>query len=192
MTNPFPPKGAIRKFAGKIYHYAGRTIYPSKARLVAQEMKQSGIDTKITTSRGAGSLLWTSVRTYPDLSEPFYFRNPIKEWHKRRQVELARILGTELKGKGNTREYQTILSRWAEQGYSLYPKQYKPRNPILSGSREKVVARRGKYKILEIIDFRNRRWFYLMTTGGVLLRRGTTFAQMREALTQRVIEDKFA
>ena len=53
---------------------------------------------------------------------------------------------------------------------------------VLSGSREKVVARKGNYKILEIIDFRGKRAFYLMTKGGVLLRQFSRFDQADDAL----------
>ena len=52
---------------------------------------------------------------------------------------------------------------------------------VLSGSRrEKVLARKGKFKLLELIDFRGRRWFYIMTTGGVLLKRFTQFDQAHD------------
>ena len=75
--NPFPAKGlGKRRFAGQTYYYAGRTIYPSKARLVASELSSEGVSTKITSSRGAGSLLWTSRPMMLDLSEPI--RNPVK------------------------------------------------------------------------------------------------------------------
>ena len=50
--------------------------------------------------------------------------------------------------------------------------------------REKVVARKGNYKILEIIDFKGRRRFYLMTKGGVLLKQFSRFDQAHDALVK--------
>ena len=55
---------------------------------------------------------------------------------------------------------------------------------VLSGSRERVVARKGNYKVLEIIDFRGVRRFYLMNKGGVLMRQFSHFDQAHEALTK--------
>lgn len=55
---------------------------------------------------------------------------------------------------------------------------------MLSGSKEKVVSRKGNFKVLEIIDFKGKRMFYLMTKGGVLLRRFPRFDQAHDALAK--------
>ena len=76
--NLFPMKGTgARKFSGISHYYAGRTLYPSKAALVAQELRAKGIGVKITRSKSAGSLLWTTKPIWVDLSEPLYPANPI-------------------------------------------------------------------------------------------------------------------
>lgn len=77
--NPSLTKGTtFRKFSGKQFYYAGRTLYPSKARLTALELAERGIDVKVTQDRGKGSLIWTEKRTNLDLAEPItgYYRNP--------------------------------------------------------------------------------------------------------------------
>lgn len=53
---------------------------------------------------------------------------------------------------------------------------------VLSGSTEKVVARKGIYKLLEIVDFKGRRWYYLMTKGGVLLQKFAKWGEAHDAL----------
>ena len=59
---------------------------------------------------------------------------------------------------------------------------------VLSGSKkEKVVARRGNYKVLEIIDFKGNRKFYLMTKSGVILRQFTAFDKAHDALIKTQI-----
>ncbi len=78
-SNPSLTKGTtLRKFSGKQFYYAGRTLYPSKARLTALELAERGIDVKVTQDRGKGNLIWTEKRTNLDLSEPItgYYRNP--------------------------------------------------------------------------------------------------------------------
>ncbi len=78
-SNPSLTKGTtLRKFSGKQFYYAGRTLYPSKARLTALELAERGIDVKVTQDRGKGNLIWTEKRTNLDLAEPItgYYRNP--------------------------------------------------------------------------------------------------------------------
>ena len=67
------PRKAVstRKFGGKTFYYAGRTLYPSKARLAVGELAEKGIKALITSSRELGSMIWASEPIWVELGEPF-------------------------------------------------------------------------------------------------------------------------
>ena len=89
MRNPFKEKTiGARKFGDRLFYYVGRTIYPSKAWQIQDELKSKGIDTKVTKSKGAGSLLWASKAVFVDMSEPIW--NPGESWHRDRADELRK------------------------------------------------------------------------------------------------------
>lgn len=74
-----PRKGfSTRNFSGKQFYYAGRTIYPSKAKLEALNLAERGIDVRVTRSKSMGDMIWTEKRVNLDLSEPITgrYRNP--------------------------------------------------------------------------------------------------------------------
>ena len=79
MKNPIPAKGTIRKFAGKIFYYMGRTIYHSKARLECLKLADLGIMCRVVPRRDVGWLIYAdSNRVYLDLSEPLF--NPQRNY----------------------------------------------------------------------------------------------------------------
>ncbi len=73
--NPTPEKGSPVTVAGKGMFFAGRTLYPSKAKMIREEMREQGINPVLKPTRYGGTMIYTSQRTYPDLSEPMW--NPV-------------------------------------------------------------------------------------------------------------------
>ena len=83
-----PAKGTLHKIGHEMMYYAGSTSYPSKARMVAHELKDQGIKTVLRPSKSQGTLIYTSEKVYPNLDEPIaggYFQNPVsvhkEHWH---------------------------------------------------------------------------------------------------------------
>ena len=74
-TNPTPEKGQPVVVDHKHMYFAGRTLYPSKARLLKAENRDRGIETILKPTRSGGTFIYTSQKTYPDLSESIW--NPI-------------------------------------------------------------------------------------------------------------------
>jgi len=59
--NVIPRKGVgTRKFEGITYYYVGRTLYYSKAKLVASELKDAGMGVAITRRKDVGYMLWAT------------------------------------------------------------------------------------------------------------------------------------
>jgi hypothetical protein len=81
--NPTPEKGMPVVVSGKPMFFAGRTLYPSKADLLKRENKDRGIDTILKRTPSGGTFIYTSQKTYPDLSEPLW--NP-KSSHKWKRI----------------------------------------------------------------------------------------------------------
>ena len=73
MRRNVTPRKAVstHKFGGKTFYYAGRTLYPSKARLAVSELAEKGIKGIITSSRELGSMIWADEPTWVELGEPF-------------------------------------------------------------------------------------------------------------------------
>lgn len=92
MRNVIPRKMvSTRTLKGQTYYYAGITLYPSKAKLVSQELKEKGIGSIVTWRRDIGAMLWADKPIWVDLSEPIYARNPnITEESKRVFMDYAR------------------------------------------------------------------------------------------------------
>jgi hypothetical protein len=119
--NPILPKGAMKKIGGKIMYYAGRTIYPSKAKMVSDDLKSQGISTVLKRDRSLGTLIYASQKVYPDLSEPVWNpkSNPIK------------VLVTNTKNPTCPSGHALIQVNPGNYVCNVCSKSYSQKNPIL-------------------------------------------------------------